>query len=365
MHNKMKYLTLTGLLLLAGATSLHAEDFNFTPASLAAGSTVEVELNLNCEADKWGGFQFDLHLPEGVSILEDEEGFYCTQSDRLSWTSRGKTYYFGIDVGLLDDGSYRFLIDNSGGKTISGTSGALMRMTLVCDPTVATGEYYIGITGQKLSNVDGSEGNVPSDNSRAGTLTVRMDTEVGASGYATFSWPLELDFTDMEVEAYIAANYSDGWLQFQRVQKVPAGTGLLLHGEPGMYHPTTSKVEGVTDDVTSNLFIGTSDESFITPEGSNYYALAQKENSIGFYHIKAGVCVPRFKAYFELPQTSDVRSFIGISDISTGLYQVDAKKVPNWFDLGGRKLGSDPTDSTNEKPVSGIYVTKGHKTLIK
>lgn len=356
----MKRLTAIGLLLLGGAAGrIVAETFTIAPAAVAAGATVDVELHLACEADKWGGFQFDMRLPEGVTIVEDEEGFYCVEAERLTYTYRGRQECFGIDVGRLDDGSYRFLVDNNRGKTISGTEGALMTIRLVCAPTVATGDYAIALSNQKLANTDGSQSDKPADNTAAGTLAVSMDVRIGATGYASFSWPLALDFTDTGAEAYIATSLANGNLHLERVTKVPPATGLVLKGDPGTYHPTTSDVAGVTDDVAANMLLATAEAPAASTADNSIFALADNEGRVGFYHVREGLAVPRYKAYLDLTGDAAVRSYIGFDGIATGLYPAlfsRGNTAARWFHIDGTTL---------DKPRQGVNINQGQKILIK
>lgn len=351
----MKKVSLLCLLLLTGAASLRAEDFAIGDATVAAGQTVDVELSLNCESDKWGGFQFDLRLPEGVTIFEDEEGFYCVQEDRLTYTYRNKPEYFGIDVAQLEDGSYRFLVDNNRGKTIPGASGTLMTIRLVCAPTVATKSYSLNIFNQKLSNVDGSESVKPADNATAGTLIVRMDTKIGSIGYATYSWPLALDFTDTDVEAYIATKYADGWLYLKRVMTAPASTGLILRGPEGVYHPTTLDISA--EDVSGNVLIATDDGAIQVPSGAGWYALADNSGVVGFYPVREGVTIPQYKSYFILPNGTQTKQFIGFDGLATGIsHSASEANGGQWFYIDGM---------VGNSARKGVNIHQGHKILIK
>lgn len=354
----MNRTSVIGLLLLSGAASLQAEDFTFTPVTIAAGGVADVELNLNCEADKWGGFQLDVILPEGFSVYEDEDGLYAEQEDRLSFTYRSKTEYFGIDMAQVGEGTYRILVDNNRGKTIGGTEGGLLLLRLVCDPTVATGEYAIGLSRQKLANIDGTESAKPSDNARAGTVTVEMNTVIGSTGYATYSWPLQLDFTDTGVEAYVATEYDNGWMHLEAVKVVPPFTGLILKGEPGTYHPVTSSDGQTQDDVAGNILTETASGPVKAASGDELYALAQHDGKVGLYHVGEGVTVPACKACFRLPQNAGAPAYIQFDGITTAIRRTgDGRDGGSWIRVDGTV--------TEEPRTGGVYVNQGRKILVK
>jgi len=260
-------------------------------------------------------------------------------------------------VGHLEDGTYRFLVDNSRGKTIPGTEGVLMTIRLACAPTVATGDYAIAFSRQKLANTDGSQTATPADNASAGTLTVRMDAQIGDTGYATFSWPLALDFTDIDVEAYIATNLDKGYLHLERVTKVPPATGLVLKGTPGTYHPTTSAQAGITDDVAANMLLATAEATVASTADNRLFALANEGGRVGFYHVREGLNIPLFKAYLDLRGDAAVHSYIGFDGITTGLTRTpDGAAAAKWYHINGSAL---------DKPLQGVNINHGQKIIIK
>ncbi len=71
--------------------------------------------------------------------------------------------------------------------------------------------------------------------------------------WRTFCAVEDLDFTGIDgLEAYIATDYQNGKVKMQRIEQVPAGTGIVLKGVPGFYEiPYADALEPV-----ENLLVG-------------------------------------------------------------------------------------------------------------
>gem|GEM_PF-3463061 len=82
---------------------------------LAAGQTKTVQMMLNNE-QTYAGMQCDLTLPTGLTLTKLEKGTRC----------RNHT----LTTNTLDDGSTRVWISSMSSRTISGTSGALLTVTV-------------------------------------------------------------------------------------------------------------------------------------------------------------------------------------------------------------------------------------------
>lgn len=120
-----------------------------------------------------------------------------------------------------------------------------------------------------------------------------------ANGITTFSSMQPLDFSASTApKAYVATDYTDGVLNFLRVEQcIPSQTGLLLVGE-GEYTvpivPTTS-VGG------SNLLVSTAEAAVTLSNEGEVYVLSRQNGVVGFYQNAAGLVVPQGKAYLTLP----------------------------------------------------------------
>ena len=95
------------------------------------------------------GYQFDLYLPEGVSVATDEDGFSLIELSTERTTTR-KTDYFNSTVQA--DGSIRVLCGSSKGYSFEGTDGEVATITLNIDENMEEGDYPIILKEVNLSD---------------------------------------------------------------------------------------------------------------------------------------------------------------------------------------------------------------------
>ena len=86
------------------------------------------------------GYQFDLYLPEGVTVATDEDGFSLIELSTERTTAR-KTDYFNATV--QPDRSIRVLCGSSKGYTFEGTDGEVATITLNIGEDMEEGDYPI------------------------------------------------------------------------------------------------------------------------------------------------------------------------------------------------------------------------------
>jgi len=111
-------------------------DFN-----ISAGETKDVYITLEND-DAYVAFQFDLYLPEGITI-ED-----C--SDNPNRVPKSTT----ITVSQQDDGSYRFLAAAMQAEPLIGNNGVLLTLTVKASENLAYGEKTGYFRKVKLSKGD-------------------------------------------------------------------------------------------------------------------------------------------------------------------------------------------------------------------
>ena len=144
---------------------------------------------------------------------------------------------------------------------------------------------------------------------------------------------------------------------------IPAGTAVVLKGEPGDYAFVETTASGYIDN--DNELKG-SDEAVLTEPGTDdyyYYVLSIKKNSndpstVGFYwnNSTGGPFTNgAHKAYFALPKSSEVKSFYMLSeDDPTGIVDLNVDQDEEIYDLSGRRLS---------KMQKGINIVNGKKIL--
>ncbi len=187
------------------------------------------------------------------------------------------------------------------------------------------------------------------------TITDESITITTTVGLGTLVSDLDLDFTNVAgLEAYIAKENGDK-IELKRINKVPAGTGILLRStDTGADY--TVPLATSTDDVTGNLFVrGTGAAVATTDATYTNYILSTKSGVVGFYHANNNIVAVN-RAYLH---TSVSAARIDLSfDELTGINEVKNQKeaVEGIFDLQGRKVA---------QPAKGLYIVNGKKVVIK
>lgn len=149
-----------------------------------AGSTVTVSVEMNNIVNATG-FQFDIFLPEGITIATDDDGFYLIELSEARTTSK-KTDYFSSSFNE-DAGAPRVLCNSTQMFTFDGNSGEVCTIKLNIGEDVTNGDYPIIFKNIVISDVNSAAYYV--DEVEA-TLTVKAATYV--DGYAVNILPFAL-----------------------------------------------------------------------------------------------------------------------------------------------------------------------------
>jgi len=140
--NKQIILAIIFLLTLVGQVS--AEDkLTISNFSISAGETKTMSIELDNDV-VYAGFQFDLYMPEGVTITE-----YSTDKNRIPEST-------SLTMTEQPDGCYRFLAAAMGMEEINGTSGSIISITVSANNELKSGSLTGYFRNIKLSKADGT-----------------------------------------------------------------------------------------------------------------------------------------------------------------------------------------------------------------
>lgn len=347
----MKKIFLAVMALLCSLIGRAENGFAIDDFTIAANGEVTVPVKMNNDV-VFSGFQFDLELPEGVSILDDD-GYWVDPTDRLK---NGKKYH-NVEVSLLPNGLYRIMVYSSSSKNIQGDSGdEVLEMELVASDQVKTGTFTPKFKNIVMSQADETQYK-PADCSY--NCTVTLSTTVTTLGYASFSWPKALDFTNSGLTAFIVTSCSNSSMRLEPVTKVPANTGLILKGVAGsenIYSLETTEDEAL-DDVSENLLTSNATGTY-TVETNNVYVLSNLDNGqAGFYRAEEGIHVGKYKSFLVLSTTFQSNA-LAFYEGTTGIdaTKKDQMTIRDVYDLQGRRVSC---------PDKGIYVINGRKVIVK
>ena len=115
--------------------------------TLAPNENANMTLSLDNGDEKVSAFQFDLTLPEGVSLAENGSGFACTLADRCG----------GMRVRVVKNQEHRyslmaFFLDYN--KFIEGTSGPIVTLTLKAEEGLSEGDLEGVLDNIVLTNLN-------------------------------------------------------------------------------------------------------------------------------------------------------------------------------------------------------------------
>jgi len=349
---------LLGLILLCstsawGDNTLAIEDFTIT-----AGEEKDIDVKMYNDVT-FTAFQFELELPEGVSVKFDEDEYCVARSNRLHNAHNVVSQY-------QSNGAFKVMVYNNTNKNLKGNSGdVVLTLTLVASDQVSTGTFTPHINNIEMTEYNSTTQTATKYKPEAVTYncTVNINATVTTLGYASFSWPRALDFTNSGLTAFIAKDCNGQSIQLHEVTKVPANTGLILKGIAGSENTYSLETtdEETLDDVSSNQLTGTASGAY-TVEGENIYVLSNLDDGTpGFYNANEGIHVGQYKAY--LAYTGDIPARTGLTfdegDAATGIEsckQEEGKGSLLFYDLQGRNVN---------QPQKGVYVSNGRKVIVK
>ncbi len=113
--------------------------------------------------------QFDLRLPDGVSVITMNNGKYDV-------TLTERTENHRVSSTRLSNGDYRFVISSLDNDSFTGNSGILINIGLDISATIEAGEYTVKVLNVELSVPDGNDLMVVKPADTESKLTVKNYT---------------------------------------------------------------------------------------------------------------------------------------------------------------------------------------------
>lgn len=138
---------LTPLMALGAVSERDTTAVITVPAvAIAADGTAILSVQMENDEDaEYNGYQFDILLPQGVSIAENDSNFIYSLSQRYDENAMVRVKDYG-------DGCYRIMVFSISSAVITGTEGELISFTLRADSTLEIGTYQGMVVNFKLSS---------------------------------------------------------------------------------------------------------------------------------------------------------------------------------------------------------------------
>ena len=142
-----RFFVIMVMLLMIG--TMNADNLSVPNLSLAASESKGLDIELVNPTKLYTAFQFDMVLPEGVSIAKDSNSkYYVTLSSRKSGSHT-------ITVDLVKGNTYRLISYSGSNETFGGNSGTLLTVPLVAATDINDGVKIASITNQIFTDPDG------------------------------------------------------------------------------------------------------------------------------------------------------------------------------------------------------------------
>ena len=141
------------LFLVLAASVAKAEDKNrlyIEGATIEAGQQVTVSVNLS-NTSAISAYQFDLVLPDGITLSQDEDGYYEVNLSTVRTTARKHST---LEAVLRPDGSIRIVCGSPSNAVFSGNDGEVATLTLNIAENIQAGSYSISLRNIILSTAD-------------------------------------------------------------------------------------------------------------------------------------------------------------------------------------------------------------------
>jgi len=176
--------------------------------------------------------------------------------------------------------------------------------------------------------------------------------ETKANGYGTFCYDKDLDFTASDAKAYIA-RLEGTRVILSEIQKVPAGTGILVKSDGDQaVVPTT---EGVNPFNGINDFVGVLEDTEVEYASVSILSLVNGEE--GFYKF-LGTVIPANKAYFPIVAANANAKLSLIFEDADGIGQIVSNGIADGkaYNLSGQRVKSN---------YKGVVIVDGKKYFKK
>lgn len=160
-----------------------------SPFTINAGETIEVLAVMESPYDDFCQAQFDIVLPDGITIPTRNGRYYVLGAPDGVIAYDGESYSHQITAALQDDGSIRVVCLSSSNTRFVSSSGTLVRIRLQADENIYTGKYEL-----QLKNIELTHDNITKEKVADSSITV---TVVGTPLRGDVNEDGKVDITDV------------------------------------------------------------------------------------------------------------------------------------------------------------------------
>ena len=325
----MRTMLMIVMLTLVGMAS--ADNLTIEKAAVSAGGTRRIAIELKNTNKQYEAFQFDLVLPEGISIAKNEKG-----KPDASLNEERKVDH-SLTVLSQKDNSFRFMSYSMGDNAFKGTSGVLVYVMLEAKDGLSLGDKDAAIKSQVFTDITGE---VSKWDDTAFKITVVEPSTVTAKSYERVYGEASPKF-EYEVSGPVGTydiivkrgtetdnsiTYVKGTLTITKAPlKIKAGTYTKKRGKDNPEFTLT--YEGFKNEETKDAL---TKQPIIT-------TTATKESAVGEYEVKVSGAEAQ---NYEISYTNGVliiEILLGDANVDGDVTEADVKAVANHI------MGQTPT----------------------
>lgn len=351
------------------------------------GQQVTIGIGLENKTTDLTAYQFDLILPDGVSLsLNDNGNFLVTKTSRYEDDSQT------LSVSKQDGNTYRFVCFSLLKEIITGTSGAILNVSLTIGASVNIGSYEATITNIVVTRQDGTQMKLNDSKFNIIVTNVIMgdangDGEVNVSDIVEIVNYIMGKPSAIFVQAAADLN-GDGEINVTDIVKVVSiimdtnsnsaplhrsamNGNLTLSGKGLLKTAMVQHAEQFTaaqfdiiladgqdiDDISLN---SNSDHYLtwkMTKEGTCRVLVYSLTNSV--FDIEGGELMSISLSGVNGRIAVENMILVSAYNNATGISKMTSdKSAENWYTLDGRKMDSQPSKK-------GVYIKNGKKLVVK
>lgn len=182
MNNKLKHTLLLATLVCGVALAENNNTFYFTDAIIMPGLTGNIELCMRNTATDLTCFEAEIQLPEGLSVVCDEEGKPIARlyGNRIAGHE--------LLTNVLDNGNLKLLVSSAAAGRFRGEDGPFLIFRVQAAEDAPIGEFTVETVGESIIVTGeakayysaGVTGNVLITNDPTSIVSSLGDTEDGA-----------------------------------------------------------------------------------------------------------------------------------------------------------------------------------------
>ncbi len=174
---------------------------------------------------------------------------------------------------------------------------------------------------------------------------------IGSAGYATYVTKKAIRFNE-NINAYAVLAIHETSVALDKLTEAPANTPIIVEGAEGEYPCTV--IENAERPATNFLKVSTG----VTGDGATIYALANKDQGVGFYPVGNGITIPAGKAYLEILPTMSVKGFLALGGLADAINNIAVETANGTiFNIAGQKV--------QNITKGGLYIVNGKKVFVK